>query len=156
MLMNSLRLTSTMTPPATPIPPSVAGVLRTLPLFPSLPRRGSRTLPKRRRTQSLTSSDTDFKYENGRRYHAYREGAYHLPNDENEQDRLDMQHQIYRYALDGRLYRAPLSKEMIRNVLDVGCGTGKWCIDTAEEVPHAQVQGFDLRWVHAVLRARAT
>ncbi|KAL1642571.1 hypothetical protein SLS58_005340 [Diplodia intermedia] len=33
-------------------------------------------------TTSLLREVTDYKYENGRRYHAYREGAYVLPNDE--------------------------------------------------------------------------
>lgn len=68
----------------------------------------------------------DYKYENGRRYHAFREGEYHLPNDENEQDRLDMQHAIYRYALDNKLFLAPIPKEQVHDVLDVGCGTGKF------------------------------
>ncbi|KXL44442.1 hypothetical protein M433DRAFT_277895 [Acidomyces richmondensis BFW] len=96
------------------------------------------------RTQSLTSSVLDYKYENGRRYHAYREGSYHLPNDENEQDRLNLQHHLCRIALNGRLYLCPLPKDEIHDVLDVGCGTGLWCIDVADELPHAQVLGFDL------------
>ena len=29
------------------------------------------------------------RYENGRRYHAFRAGNYPIPNDEKEQDRLD-------------------------------------------------------------------
>ena len=32
----------------------------------------------------------NYTYENGRRYHAFREGEYVLPNDEAEQDRLDL------------------------------------------------------------------
>jgi SAM-dependent methyltransferase len=76
------------------------------------------------RTQSLTSSTLDFQYENGRRYHAYREGSYHLPNDENEQDRLDLQHELFRMALENQLFLAPLKKDEITDILDVGCGTG--------------------------------
>ncbi len=95
----------------------------------------------------MTSSVLDYKYENGRRYHAYREGSYHLPNDENEQDRLNLQHHLCRIALNGRLYLCPLPKDEIHDVLDVGCGTGLWCIDVADELPHAQVLGFDLRYV---------
>lgn len=86
----------------------------------------------------------DYQYENGRRYHAFREGEYHLPNDENEQDRLEMQHAIYRYALDDRLYLAPIPKGELHDVLDVGCGTGLWEMDVADEHPEAQVLGFDL------------
>ncbi|KYG42893.1 hypothetical protein M433DRAFT_72859, partial [Acidomyces richmondensis BFW] len=101
--------------------------------------------------QSLTSSVVDYQYENGRRYHSYREGIYHLPNDEHEQERLDLQHHIYRVALDGRLYSAPLPKEQIHDVLDVGCGTGLWCIDLADELPGAQVLGIDLSPIQPVM-----
>lgn len=38
-------------------------------------------------TTSLASSVLAYKYENGRRYHSYREGKYVLPNDEQEQER---------------------------------------------------------------------
>lgn len=74
---------------------------------------------------SITSSITGYKYENGRRYHAYREGAYYLPNDEAEQARLDLVHHIYRLALDGDLYSAPLPKD-VKRCLDFGTGTGIW------------------------------
>lgn len=70
-----------------------------------------------------------------------------MPNDEHEQDRLDMQHQIYRIALDDKLFLAPVTKEKLLDVLDVGCGTGIWCIDVADENPQAQVLGIDLRSV---------
>jgi hypothetical protein len=39
-------------------------------------------------TASLSSTIFSYEYENGRRYHAYKAGAYALPNDETEQDRL--------------------------------------------------------------------
>ena len=94
------------------------------------------------RTQSLTESVTDFQYENGRRYHAYREGSYPVPNDEREQDRLDMQHALFRMALDDRLFIAPLVKEDTQHILDVGCGTGLWCIDVADDMPNTQLLGF--------------
>ena len=35
---------------------------------------------------SLTSSIRDYAFENGRRYHKYREGQYQFPNDEPEQE----------------------------------------------------------------------
>ena len=50
-----------------------------------------------------------YRYENGRRYHAYREGEYPLPNDDPEQDRLDLLHHIFRLVLGGALYRAPIA-----------------------------------------------
>lgn len=70
---------------------------------------------------SLTSSIFGYTYENGRRYHAYREGSYLLPNDAEEQDRLDLQHHIYRLQLGGALHLAPL-RSNIKRVLDFGTG----------------------------------
>jgi len=92
---------------------------------------------------SLTSSIFDYKYENGRRYHAYRAGAYVLPNDELEQDRMDLRHHIFRLTLDGELFRAPLTK-IPERVLDIGTGTGIWAMDFADEFPSAVVIGTDL------------
>jgi trans-aconitate methyltransferase len=94
-------------------------------------------------TTSLASSILNYQYENGRRYHAYRAGAYVLPNDELEQDRLDLRHHIFRLTLDGRLFRAPLSTVPER-VLDIGTGTGIWAIEFADEFPSALVVGTDL------------
>ena len=54
---------------------------------------------------------------------AYDAPLYPLPNDEPEQDRLDLQHHAFRVSIDGPLYLAPIRKD-IHNVLDVGCGTG--------------------------------
>lgn len=74
-------------------------------------------------TASLTSSVINYQYENGRRYHAFREGAYILPNDEIEQDRLDLTHHILALLLGGHLYKAPLSEP--HRILDIGTGTGQ-------------------------------
>ena len=84
-----------------------------------------------------------YRYENGRRYHAYREGAYPLPNDDTEQDRLDLLHHIFKLCNGGQLYRAPVP-ENIRRALDFGTGTGIWAIDFADEFPHADIIGTDL------------
>jgi hypothetical protein len=73
-------------------------------------------------TDSLSSSVLNYKYENGRRYHAYREGNYVLPNDVSEQDRLDLSHHILALLLGGELYRAPITQP--HRILDVGTGTG--------------------------------
>ncbi|GJN66036.1 hypothetical protein PLICBS_000052 [Purpureocillium lilacinum] len=59
-------------------------------------------------TRSVTSSIYDYQYENGRRYHAYREGQYVLSNANQEQERLILQHYIWRLLLGGRLYTAAL------------------------------------------------
>ncbi len=69
---------------------------------------------------SVSSSVFNYQYENGRRYHAYRAGKYILPNDEKEQDRLDLMHHVFRLALDGDLCYSKLDSPL--NILDVGTG----------------------------------
>lgn len=80
----------------------------------------------------MTSSVFSFTYANGRRYHSdrFQRASYFMPNDEAEQDRLDMYHHIFLSLLGGKLYTAPL--ENPHRVLDVGTGTGIWAIDFAE------------------------
>jgi SAM-dependent methyltransferase len=92
---------------------------------------------------SLASSILNYEYSNGRRYHGYRSGAYPLPNDEQEQDRLDLLHHIFTLILGGKLYDAPVSPPPNR-VLDIGTGTGIWAIDFADENPGCEVFGTDL------------
>jgi len=92
---------------------------------------------------SLASSIYAYKYENGRRYHAYREGEDPLPNDEREQERLNLHHHVFRLTLGGALFRAPIISNPQR-VLDFGTGTGIWAMDFADEFPSAMVIGTDL------------
>ena len=84
-------------------------------------------------TTSLASTLLDYKYENGRRYHAYREGEYPLPNDEEEQSRLDLVHHIHLLALGGKLHTAPIPTNVGR-VLDIGTGTGIFRRRTFSEI----------------------
>ncbi|KAK1988427.1 methyltransferase domain-containing protein [Colletotrichum cereale] len=100
-------------------------------------------------TGSITSSVFHYQYENGRRYHAYREGQYVLPNDDQEQERLDLQHHIWRLLLGGNLYTAPLPPSDHQDavgmrILDLGTGTGIWAIDMADDFPTAHIYGVDL------------
>tara|TARA_R110002003_G_scaffold1193_3_gene22746 strand:- start:3508 stop:4572 length:1065 start_codon:yes stop_codon:yes gene_type:complete len=92
---------------------------------------------------SLASSILHYEYSNGRRYHGYRSGSYVLPNDEQEQDRLDLLHHIFLLILGGKLHDAPLPTTP-RRVLDIGTGTGIWAIDFADENPGSEVIGTDL------------
>jgi hypothetical protein len=78
---------------------------------------------------SISSSVRDFAFENNRRYHKFREGSYHFPNDDLEQAREDMKHCMIVNLCDGKLHFAPLKN--LQAVLDVGTGTGIWAVDSA-------------------------
>jgi SAM-dependent methyltransferase len=91
---------------------------------------------------SIASSVFHYTYENGRRYHAYRSGSYPLPNDDAEQDRMELLHHIWKMMLGGELLlKKPNNPQRI---LDVGTGSGSWAIDIADEHPQAVVIGTDL------------
>jgi SAM-dependent methyltransferase len=94
-------------------------------------------------THSATSSVYDFVEEHGRTYHKYKEGQYVLPNDVEEQNRLDLQHQLALKLLKGRLQLAPVPAT-VQKVLDVATGTGIWAIEFAQRYPQASVTGTDL------------
>ncbi|KAJ5733032.1 hypothetical protein N7533_013479 [Penicillium manginii] len=93
---------------------------------------------------SLSSSVLDFEYENGRRYCSTRStSTYMMPNDEEEQDRMDLTHHIWLMMLGGELYNAPITSSP-QNILDLGTGTGIWALDIAEKFPSAHVIGNDV------------
>ncbi|RSL54844.1 hypothetical protein CEP54_009691 [Fusarium duplospermum] len=95
-------------------------------------------------TASLASTIVKYRVENGRTYHAYKAGSYILPNDDQENDRLDQQHHLALLTLNGQLFISPVGKDKIKRVLDVGCGTGIWSMDFADEHPEFEVLGVDL------------
>ncbi|CCX06893.1 Similar to mRNA 3' acc. no. Q4IPA4 [Pyronema omphalodes CBS 100304] len=94
-------------------------------------------------TASLSASIQEYVYENGRRYHRYFGADRNLmPTDEVEQDRLDVHHEAMTMILGGNLHKAPLDHP--QRILDVGTGTGIWCVDMADTYPMAEVIGTDL------------
>jgi hypothetical protein len=77
-------------------------------------------------TDTLASSILNHRMENGRQYHAYRDGAYWGPNDELAKEILDFAHHMYLLTLDQKLHLAPIREP--QTILDVGTGTGIWAI----------------------------
>lgn len=53
--------------------------------------------------------------------------AYIYPNDEQELDRLDMQHHMFKMVMGGKLYHVPLMSP--KKILDIGTGSGIWPIE---------------------------
>ncbi|EUC37180.1 hypothetical protein COCCADRAFT_86508 [Bipolaris zeicola 26-R-13] len=95
-------------------------------------------------TTSIASSIYRGRFENGRRYHKYREGEndYWGPNDEVQNDQLDIAHHMFLILLGQKLHLAPIKDP--KRILDLGCGTGIWCMDMADEHPGAEILGVDL------------
>ncbi|KAI1779354.1 S-adenosyl-L-methionine-dependent methyltransferase [Hypoxylon cercidicola] len=91
---------------------------------------------------SVSSSIWDFSFENGRRYHKFREGRYNFPNDDVEQERETMKHAMVK-MLCKQLHFAPIG-DGPQEILDVGTGTGIWAIEMGDAYPTANVLGIDL------------
>ncbi|RCI13771.1 hypothetical protein L249_7988 [Ophiocordyceps polyrhachis-furcata BCC 54312] len=89
-------------------------------------------------TRSLWVPDLDYRDIHGRRY--CRE--YYMPNDEIEQLRLSLQHQVFVHLLQGEMTCVPLQNP--KYILDVGTGTGEWPIRLAELFPDCEVVGTDI------------
>ncbi|KAI0182511.1 S-adenosyl-L-methionine-dependent methyltransferase [Xylaria flabelliformis] len=95
--------------------------------------------------ESITSSVTAYREENGRTYHAYSDGSYHYPNDSLELERLDWQYICLKRLFNGKNYFAPWSQERPpKRILDLATGTGMWAIEMAEEFESSMVVGTDL------------
>ncbi|OTA56260.1 S-adenosyl-L-methionine-dependent methyltransferase [Hypoxylon sp. EC38] len=67
---------------------------------------------------------------------------YFLPSDKQEQERMNLQHEISIEVHDGELHLCPV--ENPRRVLDVGTGTGIWAVEFARRHPDSEVLGIDL------------
>ncbi|KAK1848085.1 methyltransferase domain-containing protein [Colletotrichum chrysophilum] len=97
-------------------------------------------------TNSITSSIYEYRIENGRTYHKYKDGKYMVPNDARELERRDHQHYMFMKTFDDRLGTAPPAQpgSEVGRVLDLGTGTGIWAMDFGDEHPEAEVLGVDL------------
>ncbi|OLN96576.1 Malonyl-[acyl-carrier protein] O-methyltransferase 1-like protein 1 [Colletotrichum chlorophyti] len=78
----------------------------------------------------------------GHTYHG--SGILLMPNDESERARLEIQHQLFKLCLDGRLTATRLPTDRLLNILDIGSGTGNWAVEMGEQYPLAKVMGVDM------------
>ncbi|KAH8680259.1 S-adenosyl-L-methionine-dependent methyltransferase, partial [Ilyonectria robusta] len=97
-------------------------------------------------TKSVSNSILNYRHENGRTYHGFGDKKYYFPNDEIEMERLDHQHYQWLLTLGDCLGLAPPNEPgwVVKRVLDLGCGTGLWATNFADEHPEAEVIGIDL------------
>ncbi|KAL5598872.1 hypothetical protein BROUX41_003807 [Berkeleyomyces rouxiae] len=106
---------------------------------------------------SLTSSMLNYRQVHGRTYQNFTETSeYWGPNDEQQNEGLNLTHNMFHVLMDGKLFNAPIGDNP-ENVIDVGTGTGVWAIDFADQFPQANVIGTDLSpiqptWVPPNLR----
>lgn len=74
-------------------------------------------------TRSLTDSIRQHIVDGGLRYHAYHAGQYNFPNDETEQYRDDLKHNLTIHLCEGAYYYAPIHERLLQpgaEVLDLG------------------------------------
>ncbi|KAJ2898977.1 uncharacterized protein MKZ38_003546 [Zalerion maritima] len=93
-------------------------------------------------TASISSTILEYRKLHGRTYQNFKDAEYWGPNDETQNEGLDIAHHMMYLANNNKLFLAPL--EDPQKVLDVGTGTGIWAIDFADEFPSAEVIGTDL------------
>ncbi|KAF9183250.1 hypothetical protein BGZ50_004369 [Haplosporangium sp. Z 11] len=79
----------------------------------------------------------------GREYHPDKTLPYLLPCDEQEGERLLLQHYVIRYAFGSNII-APIDTSIAGKVLDCGCGPGTWIMEMATEYEDLDFYGFDI------------
>ncbi|KAI3340669.1 methyltransferase LaeA [Ustulina deusta] len=87
----------------------------------------------------------------GRHYGTFKQGRYLLPCDDIECDRLDIMHKFFLVAREHEpsSFRGLFTHRLPDRprILDLGCGTGIWAIDTADRLGgqgNYYIEGWDL------------
>ncbi|KAF9531642.1 hypothetical protein CPB83DRAFT_808648 [Crepidotus variabilis] len=105
---------------------------------------------------SIESTMQLYKQEYGRELNNYSD-VYGLPADDEELDRLELQHQVL-IKIFGEKY-SPSMTEVLKEeespaeekaCLDLGCGTGSWISEVAHDFPHIKAVAIDLIPLQAI------
>lgn len=100
---------------------------------------------RRQKLDAQKPKNYSWNYQYGRRYASEELGSYFLPNDDREIERLNEQDWTFTKAKDGKLFNAPIEPSTRGfRILDVGCGSGIWCMQMAERFPNSHVVGMDI------------
>lgn len=94
-------------------------------------------------TVSLSDSIFEYRKLHGRTYQTTDTGQYWAPNDNQQNEGLELTHHVLIMALGDKLCLAPIG-ENAQKVLDIGTGTGIWACDFADQHPGAEVAGTDI------------
>ncbi|KAH7133077.1 S-adenosyl-L-methionine-dependent methyltransferase [Dactylonectria estremocensis] len=77
-------------------------------------------------TASITSSILEYRTIHGRTYHSEQGNAHYWgSNDEQQIELMDVTHHILTLGLGDKLHMAPLEKEKVQQVIDIGTGTAE-------------------------------
>ena len=96
-------------------------------------------------SSTISLSESIFEYRNihGRTFQNSKTTEYWGPNDDRQNDGLDIAHHWVTMLLGDRFFEAPISSSPSK-ILDVGTGTGIWAIDVADAYPSTEVIGTDI------------
>ncbi|KFY27256.1 hypothetical protein V493_03618 [Pseudogymnoascus sp. VKM F-4281 (FW-2241)] len=94
-------------------------------------------------TTTVAATILEYRELHGRTFQNFPTTEYWGPNDDKQNEQLDIGHHMLTLLLDGKLFLAPISLNP-QKVIDVGTGTGIWAIDFADAHPSAMVIGTDL------------
>ncbi|KAG6071167.1 hypothetical protein E4U16_006304 [Claviceps sp. LM84 group G4] len=96
-------------------------------------------------TASIASSILEYRQIRGRTYHSDKFTTnYFLPNDDQQLKTDELNHHYLTILFNDQLFLAPLERDKIHRVLDVGTGSGIWAIEFADRFPNASVIGTDI------------
>jgi len=94
-----------------------------------------------KKTDTITGTINRQQFTFVQKGHVLSAAASELPRDPEEVNRQDFQHYMFRYLLRANVL-APVKYPL--SVLDVGCGTGLWAKEVADQFPRANVMGVDI------------
>ncbi|RIA80734.1 S-adenosyl-L-methionine-dependent methyltransferase [Glomus cerebriforme] len=97
---------------------------------------------------NANNGTSSYKYIDGRKYINIENCEYPLPNDDEEVNRLQSQHYLYRYAWGGN-FSSPIEELLCNSngnvtILDVGCGPATFLLEMASDYPQVNFIGIDV------------